>query len=71
MKLALVVIGAALILFGLLAFAGIGFTTERTKVEVGPFEATVRQERTVPPLVAGAAIVLGLGVLVSAVRRPR
>jgi hypothetical protein len=71
MKTALLIAGAALVLLGALAFAGVGFTTNRARVAVGPLEATVREERTLPPVVAGGAIVLGLVLIAAAARRSR
>ena len=71
MKPALLIAGVLLVLLGVLAFAGVGFTTNRARVEVGPLEATVKEERTLPPVVAGGAIVLGVVLLAAAGRRPR
>ena len=71
MKTGLIIAGVALVLLGALAFAGVGFTTNRAHVEVGPLEASVREERTLPPLVAGGAIVLGLVLIAAAARRSR
>jgi hypothetical protein len=71
MKIALLVTGVVLVVLGVLAFAGVGFTTNRAHVAVGPLEATVKEERTLPPVVAGGAIVLGVVLVAAAVRRSR
>lgn len=71
MKLATVLAGALLILAGALAFAGVGFTTNRARVEVGPLQATVKEERTLPPAVAGLAIVAGIALVAVGARRTR
>jgi hypothetical protein len=71
MKTVLLIAGVALVLIGVLAFAGVGFTTNRARVSVGPLEATVKEERTLPPLVAGGAIVLGVVLLAAGARRSR
>ena len=69
MKTALLLIGVLLVVLGVLAFAGVGFTTNKAHVAVGPLEATVKEERTLPPVVAGGAIVLGIGLVVAAAMR--
>ena len=69
MKLPVILAGALLILAGVLAFAGVGFTTNRAKVEVGPLQATVKEERTLPPAVAGVAIVAGVALVAVGMRR--
>ena len=71
MKTALLIIGVLLVLLGVLAFAGVGFTTNKAHVSVGPLEATVKEERTLPPVVAGGAIVLGIGLIAAGARRSR
>lgn len=70
-KIALLITGVILVLLGVLAFAGVGFTTNKAHVAVGPLEATVKEERTLPPVVAGGAIVLGVVLLAAAGRRSR
>lgn len=69
MKAALLIAGLALIVLGVLAFAGVGFTTNKAEVSLGPLEATVKEERTLPPVVAGGAIVLGVVLLAATSRR--
>ena len=71
MKTVLLIVGVLLVLLGVLAFAGVGFTTNKAQVSVGPLEATVKEERTLPPVVAGTAIVLGIGLVAAGARRSR
>ena len=71
MKTGLLIAGVALVLLGALAFAGVGFTTNKAHVELGPLNATVKEERTLPPVVAGSAIVLGLVLIGAGARRTR
>ena len=62
-------IGVVLIVLGIAAFAYSGFTyTSREKVlDIGPLEAHADTEKTVaiPPLAAGAAVLVGLVLVVS------
>jgi hypothetical protein len=67
-KALLAILGGLSILVGVLAFAGVGFTTEKASFDIGPIEGSVREERTLPPAVAGGAIVLGVVLLVVAGR---
>ncbi|HSA57257.1 MAG TPA: hypothetical protein VLE53_16205 [Gemmatimonadaceae bacterium] len=71
MKAVLAIVGILLIAAGVLSFAGVGLTTERTRIEVGPLEASVKEERVLPPVLAGGAIVAGLALLVVGARRSR
>jgi len=71
MKLVLTIFGVLLILVGLLAFAGVGLTTNKAKVELGPLQATVKEERSLPPVVAGATIVVGIVLLAAGARKSR
>ena len=68
MKALLGILGGLSILIGVLAFAGVGLTTEKASFEIGPIEGSVREERTLPPAVAGGAIVLGVVLLIMATR---
>jgi hypothetical protein len=69
MKTILVVVGVLLIVAGALSFAGVGITTEKSSIEVGPIEARVTEKQTLPPAVAGGAIVVGVLLLWSAASR--
>ncbi len=69
------VVGALLILLGLivLSVGGFSFTRREKVAEVGPIEVTAERERSVPlpPIVGGLAIAGGLLVLVASARRAR
>jgi hypothetical protein len=68
MKALLMVLGVVSIAVGVLAFAGVGFTTEKASFDIGPIEGSVREERSLPPAAAGGAIVLGVILLAVAAR---
>ena len=57
-----------LILIGLvgLLWGGISWTDEKTVVDIGPFEATAKERKTIPipPIVGGIAVVAGIVLLV-------
>jgi len=67
------ILGIALIMLGLVAFAyqGITFTTREKVIDLGPLQATVDQEQTIPlpPLVGGLALVGGIALLIVGARR--
>lgn len=60
--------GFVLILIGLvgLLWGGISWTDEKTVVDIGPFEATAKERKTIPipPIVGGIAVVAGIVLLV-------
>lgn len=68
------VLGAALVVLGLLAvvFGGFAYTKEETKAQIGPLEVKVQEkERVNIPLWAGVAgIVAGAFVLWTTSRKP-
>jgi hypothetical protein len=68
MKALLMILGVVSIAVGVLAFAGVGLTTEKASFDIGPIEGSVREERTLPPAAAGGAIVLGIIILAVAAR---
>jgi len=67
------ILGIALIMLGLVAFAyqGITYTTREKVIDLGPLQATVDQEQTIPlpPLVGGLALVGGIALLIVGARR--
>ena len=67
------ILDIALIMLGLVAFAyqGITFTTREKVIDLGPLQATVDQEQTIPlpPLVGGLALVGGIALLIVGARR--
>jgi hypothetical protein len=67
-----VLVGIALILFGLvvLALRGISYTKERQEVEVGPLEVAAERKGFIPPAAGVVALVVGAGLLIFARRRP-
>ncbi|HEX9565436.1 MAG TPA: hypothetical protein VF981_15755 [Gemmatimonadaceae bacterium] len=71
MKTILGVLGGLLVLVGVLAFAGVGITTEKSSINIGSIEASVKEERTLPPAVAGVAIVAGILLITAAARKSR
>jgi len=67
------ILGIALIMLGLVAFAyqGITYTTREKVIDLGPLQATVDKEQTIPlpPLVGGLALVSGIALLIVGARR--
>ena len=61
-------VGIALILLGIVAFAyqGITYTSREKVIDIGPFQATAETEKTIPlsPLVGGLALVGGIVLVV-------
>jgi hypothetical protein len=68
------VVGALLILAGIIMFSvgGFSFTSRERVADVGPIEVTAERERSipVPPILAALAIVGGLVLIVTSIRRP-
>ena len=64
----LTLVGIALIVLGIVAFAyqGITYTSREKIVDIGPFQATADTKKTIPlsPLVGGAALVGGIVLVV-------
>jgi uncharacterized membrane protein len=64
----LTLVGIALIILGIVAFAyqGITYTSREKIVDIGPFQATADTKKTIPlsPLVGGAALVGGIVLVV-------
>lgn len=67
------ILGLALIILGVVAFAyqGITYTTREKVIDLGPLQATVDKKETIPlpPLVGGMALVGGMVLLVVGARR--
>lgn len=53
---------------GLLVFEGISYTQEETLLDVGPLEAEVEQQETIPfsPILGGVVCVIGVGLIIYA-----
>ena len=67
------ILGIALIMLGVVAFAyqGITYTTREKVIDLGPLQATVDTKQTLPlpPLVGGLALIGGVVLLVVGARR--
>ena len=67
------ILGVILIVVGAIAliFQGITYTRDRETVDIGPIEATVEEERTIPisPIVGGLLLVAGVGLVFVGGRR--
>jgi uncharacterized membrane protein len=61
-------VGIALILLGIVAFAyqGITYTSREKIIDIGPFQATADTQKTIPlsPLLGGLALVGGIVLVV-------
>lgn len=66
-------IGIVLIVLGLGAFAyqGFSYTSKETVLDIGPIQATADTEKTVaiPPVAAGAALAVGVVLLIAGMRK--
>jgi uncharacterized membrane protein len=66
-------LGIALIMLGVVAFAyqGITYTTRENVIDLGPLQATVDKQQTIPlpPLVGGLALAGGIALLIVGARR--
>jgi hypothetical protein len=67
------IVGALLLVFGLvaLAYQGLTYTTRDTVVDLGPIKATADRQHTVPlpPVVGGAAVAAGVVLLIVGSRK--
>ena len=68
------IVGIILIVVGAIAliFQGITYTRDRQAIDIGPIEATVEEERTipVPPVVGALLMVAGVALVWVGGRRP-
>lgn len=66
--------GIVLILLGVvaLAYQGITYTSRETVLDVGPLHATADRQRTLPlpPILGAVAVVGGIVLVVTGLRRP-
>lgn len=66
------IVGIALIILGVVAFAyqGITYTTREKVIDLGPVQATVEKTETIPltPLLGGLALLGGIVLLVAGPR---
>ena len=67
------ILGLALIMLGIVAFAyqGITYTTRENVIDLGPLQATVDKEKTIPltPLAGGVALASGIVLLIVGARK--
>ena len=68
MRNPITLVGIALIVLGIVAFAyqGITYTSREKVIDIGPFQATAETEKTIPlsPLLGGLALVGGIVLVV-------
>ena len=66
-------VGIALIVLGIVAFAyqGITYTSREKIIDIGPFQATADTQKTIPlsPLLGGLALVGGIVLVVVGAKR--
>jgi uncharacterized membrane protein HdeD (DUF308 family) len=64
------ILGIALIILGVVAFAyqGITYTTQEKVLDIGSLKATVEKDKTIPlpPIVGAAALIGGIVLLLGA-----
>ena len=67
------VVGIALIILGVVAFAyhGINYTTHEKVLKIGPIEATKETEKTIPlpPVLGGVALAAGIVLIIMGAKR--
>jgi uncharacterized membrane protein len=67
------VVGIALIVLGMVAFAyqGITYTSRETVLDIGPIQATADTQKTIPlsPLLGGLVLVGGIVLVVVGVKK--
>ena len=67
------ILGIALIILGVVAFAyqGITYTTRENVIDVGPLHVTSEKQETIPltPIVGGLALIGGIVLLIGGSRR--
>jgi hypothetical protein len=63
-------IGAVLLILGaFIGLRGLNYSTQRSVVKIGEFEAKVEEQRTVPVWVGGVVFFAGLGLIGYSLRR--
>lgn len=66
----MVILGALIMAGGLFILViGASFTKDSTVLKAGPLEAHMEKKESVPPWAGGAAIVVGIGVVVLGLRK--
>ncbi|MEO8460678.1 MAG: hypothetical protein ABI451_09125 [Dokdonella sp.] len=70
MRAGFIVAGIVIIALGAAGFMGmLNFNQDKEVFKVGDLSATVQQTRTVPQWIGGAAVFVGLGLVVVGARR--
>jgi hypothetical protein len=60
---------ALLVLGGFVLFRGLSYTSQKSVLKVGDFNATVEERQAVPPWIGAVAVVGGIVLLVAGSRR--
>jgi hypothetical protein len=60
---------ALLVIGGFILLRGLSFTSQKSVLKVGDFQASVEERRAVPAWIGGLAVVGGLILLVAGTRR--
>ena len=67
------ILGIVLVVLGIaaLAYQRISYTSRETVIDIGPLHATAEREKTLslPPVLGGAAVVVGVGLLIAGMRK--
>ena len=67
------ILGIVLVVLGIaaLAYQRISYTSRETVIDIGPLHATAEREKTLslPPVLGGAAVVAGVGLLIAGMRK--
>lgn len=67
------ILGIVLVILGIvaLAYQRITYTSRETVIDIGPLHATAERQKTfpLPPVLGGAAVVVGVGLLIAGMRK--
>ena len=67
------ILGIVLVVLGIvaLAYQRITYTSRETVIDIGPLHATAERQKTfpLPPVLGGAAVVVGAGLLIAGMRK--
>ena len=67
------ILGIVLVVLGIvaLAYQRITYTSRETVIDIGPLHATAERQKTfpLPPVLGGAAVVAGVGLLIAGMRK--
>ena len=65
-----IIAGVVILVFGAyVVLRGVSFTSKRDVVKVGDLKITADEQRTIPQWVGGAAIAVGVGLIVVGTRK--